>query len=145
MARAAKPLLALILLFSVATVGGCGKESYCNVPVGDATCQIDPNSPLYPGLNTMSGYEYLIGGYQGVVVVRTAWEEFVAYECTCPYDRGLLEMDEGYGNLVLRCPECGSQFSTFGDGFPLDGSLTSCPLYQYNTFYDGRLLYISNY
>ena len=86
----------------------------CNVPIGNATCQIDPNSPLYPGLNNTNGYEYLVGGYQGIVVVRTGWYDFVAYECTCPHDEGLLEMAKGYGNLVLECPECGSQFSTFG-------------------------------
>lgn len=135
--------IAALIVF--AALGSCDKERYCDVPVGDATCRIDPNSPLYPGLNTLSGYEYLYGGYQGMVVVRTGWNEFVAYECTCPHDHGRLEMDKGYGNLVLVCPECGSQFSTFGDGFPLDGSLTSCPLYRYNTYYDGVMLYISNY
>ena len=133
------------LAAACAAVCSCGKERMCNVPIGNATCQIDPNSPLYPGLNNTNGYEYLVGGYQGIVVVRTGWYEFVAYECTCPHDEGLLEMAKGYGNLVLECPECGSQFSTFGDGFPLDGSVTSCPLYQYNTYYDGSILYINNY
>jgi nitrite reductase/ring-hydroxylating ferredoxin subunit len=93
----------------------------------------------------MTGYEYLIGGYQGMAVIRTGWNEFMAYECTCPHDHGRLAMDKDYGNLVLRCPLCGSGFSTFGDGFPLDGSLTSCPLYHYNTYYDGAILYISTY
>ena len=133
------------LLLAASALCGCGKDHYCDVPIGDATCQIDPNSPLYPGLNTMTGYEYLIGGYQGMVVVRTGWNEFMAYECTCPHDHGRLAMDKDYGNLVLRCPLCGSGFSTFGDGFPLDGSLTSCPLYHYNTYYDGAILYISTY
>ena len=145
MAKANSILKTLVMMLAVAALGGCGKDYYCNVPVGDATCQIEPNSPLYPGLNTMSGFEYIYGGYQGVVVIRTGWDTFVAYECTCPHDHGRLEMDPDYGNLVLECPDCGSQFSTFGDGFPLDGSLTACPLYQYNTYYDGVLLYISNY
>lgn len=133
------------LLLAASALCGCGKDHYCDVPIGDATCHIDPNSPLYPGLNTMTGYEYLIGGYQGLAVIRTGWNEFMAYECTCPHDHGRLEMDKEYGNLVLRCPQCGSGFSTFGDGFPLDGSLTSCPLYHYNTYYDGAILYISTY
>ena len=133
------------LLLAASALCGCGKDHYCDVPIGDATCQIDPNSPLYPGLNTMTGYEYLIGGYQGMAVIRTSWNEFMAYECTCPHDHGRLAMDKDYGNLVLRCPLCGSGFSTFGDGFPLDGSVTSCPLYQYNTYYDGSILYINNY
>lgn len=133
------------LLLAASALCGCGKYHYCDVPIGDATCQIDPNSPLYPGLNTMTGYEYLIGGYQGMAVIRTGWNEFMAYECTCPHDHGRLAMDKDYGNRVLRCPLCGSGFSTFDDGFPLDGSLTSCPLYHYNTYYDGAILYISTY
>jgi len=133
------------IILAAAILSGCGKDYLCDVPIGNATCQIDPNSPLYPGLNTMTGYEYLYGGHQGIAVLRVAWDEFAAFECTCPHDRHRLEMDPDYGNLVLRCPECGSGFSTYGDGFPLDGSLTSCPLYQYNTFYDGRILYINNY
>ena len=139
------------LLLAASTLCGCGKDHYCDVPIGDATCQIDPNSPLYPGLNMVGSYQYLIGGYQGIVVIRTTMfkldegGEFLAYECTCPHDHGRLAMDKDYGNLVLRCPLCGSGFSTFGDGFPLDGSLTSCPLYHYNTYYDGAILYISTY
>lgn len=124
---------------------GCGKENACRVPIGDATCQVDPNSPLYPGINNPDGYEYLIGGYNGLVVIRTSWNEFVAYERSCPHDSARLEMADGYGNLVLQCPQCGSQFSTFGDGAPLEGSSTSCLLYKYATYYDGRILYISNY
>lgn len=123
----------------------CGKDYMCNVPFGDATCQIDPNSPLYPGINNCDGYEYLIGGYQGIVVVRTGWNDFAAYERTCPADSGQLEMAEGYGNIVLECPRCHSQFNTFDDGAPLSSSKTYCYLYQYGTHYDGRTLYISNY
>ncbi|MBO4599449.1 MAG: hypothetical protein J5641_01790 [Bacteroidales bacterium] len=126
-------------------MASCGKEYMCQVPIGDATCQIDPNSTLYAGLNTCDGYEYLVGGYQGIVVVRTNWSEFAAYERTCPADSGRLEMAEGYGNIVLECPRCHSQFNTFGDGAPLSTSVTSCYLYQYSTHYDGQTLYISNY
>ena len=137
--------IVLLLILAASLLAGCDKDRMCKVPIGDANCQIDPNSALYPGLNNLSGYQYLYGGYQGIVVIRTNWSEFVAYECTCPNDHGRLEMADGYGNLVLECPECGSQFSTFADGAPIEGSKTSCFLQQYNTYYDGRLLYISNY
>ena len=134
-----------ILLLSVILLGGCNKDRVCKIPLGDAACQLNPNSAEYPGLNNLSSYQYLVGGYQGIVVIRTSWSEFVAYERTCPHDEGRLEMAEGYGNLVLQCPDCGSQFSTFTDGTPMEGSLTSCQLRQYNTYYDGSVLYISNY
>lgn len=122
----------------------------CRVPIGDANFQIDPNSPMYPGINTCSGYEYFVGGYQGIVVLRTGWEEFAAYERTCPVDSGRLEMSQGYGNSILECPKCHSQFITYTTsdmpgGLPVDGSRTSCALTQYHTYYDGLTLYISNY
>ena len=132
-------LLTLILLYS------CGKENQCYVPIGDATCQIDPNSPIYAGINNCDGYEYLVGGYQGIVVVRTSWNDFAAYERTCPADSGRLEMASGYGNIILECPICHSQYNTFDDGAPLSTSHTYCYLYKYGTHYDGRILYISNY
>ena len=138
--------IVLLLILAASLLAGCDKDRMCKVPIGDANCQIDPNSALYPGLNNLSGYQYLYGGYQGIVVIRIGWSEFVAYECTCPYDHGRLEMAEDYdNNIFLECPECGSLFNTYADGAPIEGSKTSCFLQQYYTNYDGRLLYISNY
>ncbi len=133
-------VLAGLLFFS-----GCRKEGRCQVPIGEATCQIDPNSPLYPGINNCDGYEYLVGGANGLVVVRVSYHDFACYERSCPLDSGRLVMAEGYGNIVLECPKCHSQFNTFADGCPLEGSRTSCYLYKYSTYYDGNTLYISNY
>lgn len=132
--------LGLALLLS-----GCGKERACNIPIGEASCQIDPNSPYYSGINNCDGYEYIVGGHNGIVVIRTGWSDFVAYERTCPADTARLEINEEYGNIVLECPQCHSRFNTFADGCPLEGSTTSCFLYRYRTYYDGSLLYISNY
>lgn len=137
------PMLAAFLL--VAGVVGCKHDKVCDVPIGDATFQCDPNSPLNSGINNCDGYEYFTGGYNGVVVVRISYNEFAAYERTCPYDQERLVMADGYGNIVLECPSCGSRFNTFGQGVPLEGSKTSCYLYQYGTYYDGHTLYVSNY
>ena len=135
--------LTCCLLVSL-VISSCDKEKRCGVPIGDATCQIDPNSPLYPGLNVVGGFEYIVGGNNGIAVIRLSMSEFAAYERTCPHDTCRLEAPEEYAGLVLQCPQCGSQFSTFGDGVPLESSQTSCALYQYSTYYDGRTLYISN-
>lgn len=135
------PLALLALLW----LASCDKEKRCYVPIGDATCQLDPNSPLYAGLNSCDGYEYLVGGYNGIVVIRTGWNDFVAYERSCPVDTGRLEISPDNGNLILQCPKCGSRFSTFAGGAPVTGNTSPCYLYQYGTYYDGRILYISNY
>lgn len=133
--------LSLLLILTAA----CEKGRRCGVPIGDATCHIDPNSPDYPGINNCDGYEYLTGGANGLVVVRIGFNEFACYERSCPQDTGLLSMADGYGNIVLQCPKCQSQFNTFDNGSPLEGSRTHCFLYQYSTYYDGQTLFISNY
>ncbi len=139
-------LVAAVFLFSaVLALSSCNKEGRCHVLIGEATCQIDPNSPLYPGINNCDGYEYLVGGANGLVVVRVSYNDFACFERSCPLDSGRLEMAEGFGNIVLECPKCHSRFNTFADGCPLEGSRTSCYLYQYSTYYDGSTLYISNY
>ena len=137
--------LSVCLLCLLLLLVGCGKERACNIPIGEAACKIDPNSPMYAGINNCDGYVYLVGGNQGIVVVRTSWSEFAAYERTCPYDTARLEINPEYGNIVVECPKCHSRFNTYADGCPLDGSQTSCYLYEYGTNYDGSLLYISNY
>ena len=41
--------------------------------------------------------------------------------------------------LILECPSCGSQFLAI-DGTPLEGSATSCSLFQYDTRLNGTTL-----
>ena len=81
-------------------------------------------------------------GYSGIIVTRTGYDDFVAFEATCPGGCDeLLVTDAYWGNSVLCCPVCSSRFNSL-DGTSLDGSATPCPLYQYNTAFDGRLLSI---
>ena len=104
---------------------------------------IEPNSAYYSGLNNVGGYMYFTGGHRGVVVVRTAYDQFVAYERTCPADStSRVEISEEFGSSVLECPDCHSCFSVYADGVPLDGSATPCPLYQYSTSYSGGQLWV---
>ena len=134
-------LLPIVLSLSFLCFG-CNTHQ-CNIPIGSANCCIQPNSPLYSHLNNVGGYEYLTGGHRGLFVVRVAYDEFKCYERTCPFDStvAVLASDE-WGGVIVECPVCHSQFNTYSDGVPLDGSLTSCPLYQYSCTYDGRDLYI---
>ena len=138
-------ILHLLVLCSslLLLLASCNPETRCDTPMGDASCQLDLIQ--YPNLTGGNGYEYIVGGYQGVVVIRTSLEQYVAYERTCPHDHGRLSVSGDYGTAVLECPECHSCFNAFADGMPIDGSQTSCPLYQYSTHYASGILYISNY
>ena len=136
-----------VLVFSfyllVFCFASCNPETRCDTPMGDATCQLDLMQ--YDNLSNVGGYEYLVGGYQGIVVIRLGLEQYVAYERTCPHDHGRLSVSKDYAGSVLECPKCHSCFIADLDGIPLDGSQTSCPLYQYSTHYSAGTLYISNW
>ena len=135
--------LCLILLL---TLVSCKEGKDCHIAIGDANCQIEPTSPLYPGLNNVGGYEYIVGGNQGIIVIHNFLNEYYAFERSCPYDEGRLEMYEGYNNIVL-CPICGSLF-LLDDQNSQPLNITDkpyCTVYQYSTYFDGRILYISNW
>ncbi len=132
-----------VFLAGILLLCGCKDQERCNTPIGDARCTIEPDSPLYHSLNTVGGYEYLIGGYRGLVVIRTALNDFICFERACPACHEVaVEASSDWGASVLECPQCGSRFSSYTDGIPLDGSATRCPLNQYSTTFDGRSLHI---
>ena len=131
------PLLLLFLLLSA-----CGKND-CHVTIGETNFSIRPNEAEYYGLNNPGGYLYLTGGHRGIVVVRLAYDRFVAFERTCPEDNSTpVEISSDWGSSLLECPQCHSCFVVENDGIPLDDAATSCPLYQYNTIYSGGELWV---
>lgn len=133
----------LWVLFVVSALLSCNPENRCTVPIGDASCCIEPNSALYYELNHTGGYEYLTGGAHGLVVVRTALNEFVVFERTCPFCHdAIVSADLNWGGAIMTCPKCNTRFSTYTNGYPLDGGATECPLFQYSATYDGIFLYI---
>ena len=111
--------------------------------IGETNFSIRPNEAEYYGLNNPGGYLYLTGGHRGIVVVRLAYDRFVAFERTCPEDNSTpVEISSDWGSSLLECPKCHSCFVVENDGIPLDDAATSCPLYQYNTIYSGGELWV---
>lgn len=113
------------------------------MPIGLTNFKIEPNAAYYSGLNNVGGYMYLTGGHRGVVVVRQAYDQFVAYERTCPADStSAVKVSDEWGSAILECPQCKTRFIVDADGMPMDGGATSCPLYQYSTSYSGGVLWV---
>ena len=131
---------------------------FCNK---DKPCQDFPdtyiNITLQP--NTMDyipagGYVYVTANYpsRGIIVYRQFTDQFLAFERTCPYDPYGCCLDddatqctrlivEGSGIIIIdSC--CLSRY-LMTDGSPFEGP-SSCPLYQYQTYYDGTYLRIFN-
>lgn len=143
-------LAALLCLLGSLTFAGCDPTSACHVPIGDVGFTIQPNDAMYSDLNSVGGncilhygpYGQYVG-HVGVIIVRTGLNDFVAYEATCPLDTNTaLQISDSLGSAVIECPRCGSLFSTYTDGVPLKGSATSCPLFPYQTTYNGEDLTI---
>ncbi len=135
-----KALPYLLLALSTIALTSCGREQRCNVPIGMTNFTIEPNSAYYSGLNNVGGYMYLTGGHRGVVVIRTAYDQFVAYERTCPADSTSAVEVTSEWSFILECPKCHTLFAVNADGYPMDGGATACPLYQYSTTYSGGIL-----
>lgn len=140
MARSRRFSRLIILVSSLLLCLSCKNEE--EAPVGYVNFTIDPNSPMYSNLNTVGGYEYLVGGYRGVVVFRYSWDEFFAYERACPKDNETAVVVDTASSVILICPKCGSKF-IYTDGTPIEGPAKS-PLRSYSTHYDGNVLHVYN-
>lgn len=114
----------------------------CRTPFGEGG-ELDLLQPDFLSLYNNPGETLVINrGYRGILVHCTNVSEYVAFECACPHclDVGM-NPDDPHRASLLECPQCGSRFDVYF-GNPLDGAATSCILYQYRTYYDGRYLSI---
>ncbi|MCQ2327290.1 MAG: hypothetical protein MJZ71_06965 [Bacteroidales bacterium] len=134
----------LFTLFSCLLLNSCNDEfdewGYVNF-------YIDPNGTEYYNLNIGSRcWEYFYGGNRGVIVFRTSYYDFAAYERTCTVKdcHGRVEVDEET-NLTITCPDCGAQYLCV-DGSPLavPGNKAKRALFSYCAYFDGLNLYVYN-
>lgn len=133
---------ALFVIPFMMLFAACGGDR-CRTPFGEG-CSIDLSLPEFNSLYNNPGETQIIYnyGYRGILVRCVDFSEYVAFECACPHCReARMEPDDPRRASMLTCPECGSRFEViFGN--PLDGALTACMLFQYNTYFDGRYLSI---
>ncbi len=137
--------LLYILPILLVALSGCKKEEEApEMPYVAVNISLDPNGTQYINLNPVNGWETINGGYNGILVFRKSVNEFMAYERACPYHpttAGAQVRVEDSG-ITCFCPECNSRY-ILTDGTPFDGP-SRWPLRQYQTVYDGAMLYISN-
>lgn len=127
------PILTCLLLLSC-------QPDHCNTPFGaGGTIDLIDYSNLY---NHVGGTEMISCGYKGVLVRCSGFSEYTAFECACPHDHEVrMQPDDSKEAVILTCPSCGSRFELI-NGAPLEGSATSCMLYQYGVAVEGTLLSI---
>jgi hypothetical protein len=153
-------LMTMMIAWTTIMFNACGKSENNNpdVPVVNIYLSIDPNSTLFLELNAVGGWIYLdeVPGVdirypsRGIIVYRQDVTLFKAYERQPP-------------NAPFQCCDANQNCTKLivGDNYPfvkdtctetmyslLDGTIFSgegqFPLIQYNAFYDGGLLHISN-
>ncbi len=133
----------LFIMFSFSVFFSCSKDQTGTIPYVYVNFYIQPNSTLYQKLTTIGGWEYITGGYNGIVVYRASQDEFVAFDRACPYDykNGCrIVVETSFTTTIDSC--CGSRF-LLNDGSPFKGP-ASVSLKQYKTSYDGNSLHVSN-
>lgn len=136
--------LILLILF-IFLSPRCKKDKQQNeIPVVAVSIAIDPNSTEYIHLNAVNGWEYLTGGYRGILVFRASPNGFMAYERACPYDwnQTSTRIVVDSSGITAVCPSCKSKF-ILTDGSPYSGP-SPYPMKQYQTSYNGATLYIYN-
>lgn len=133
--------VALIFFFHFSFFTSCSRDNLCDTPFGDGAA-IDIYQPDFAALLSVGGTLTINRGYKGIFIRRVSFSDFVAFECACPHcHEERLTPDPDWNGAVLQCSSCHSQFET-EYGNPLNGSATSCPLFEYRTHFDGYTLEI---
>tara|TARA_B110000444_G_scaffold143979_1_gene134725 strand:+ start:1239 stop:1655 length:417 start_codon:yes stop_codon:yes gene_type:complete len=123
---------------------GCEPQSpFPNTYVNIA---IPINMPEYNNLTIPLGYEYIIGGLGGIIILRDLDNNFIAYDRACTYEMDadcIITGESTTYDAILHCGNCcESKFIV------VDGSVTEGPanqaLKRYNTSLNGEVLYITN-
>jgi nitrite reductase/ring-hydroxylating ferredoxin subunit len=135
-------ILSLLLIINFS----CSKKEQTDnpIPTVQVNFSLNPNSTEYIELNVVNGSVSLTGGYRGIIVFRKSVNEFMAYERACPNDwqNPNARINVEQSGITAVCPVCNSKFVLL-DGSPYQGP-SSYPLKQYQTSYDGTLLYVFN-
>lgn len=129
-------------LLCMVMMASCGKN-VCKAPIGDARCEINLLNPDAYNLNHAGGMVKAYGGNMGLWIVNTGLE-YAVYEATCPHCGNVATDTISGWEGLLQCRVCESRFSTYSDGYPLNGSVSECPLYRYSCVQEGYSLHIYN-
>ena len=138
----------LIPLFLVAIITGCRKDAptaTTGVPNVTVNTSIDVDNGFYPALQNVGGWEYISGGYGGILVLCYSPGNYYAFDMGCPYDcetnsKAIIQVQPG--NITAKCPVCGTTYNLYG------GTVTKGPgsiaLKQYQANFQDPYIYITN-
>ena len=113
------------------------------VPLVNVDFTININEPSFFNLTNITGWVYVTGGSQGILIYRNNIDQFTAYDRHTPYnvdDNCRVSVEED--GITVK-DECGDSSWLIIDGSIISGP-ASQPLKQYNTQFSGSLLRVFN-
>ncbi len=147
-----------IPLFFIYIFSSCGNND--DHPIPDINVDFSINLVYDPeffylqtqgsaGIIHSSDIGYLSLGYNdnGIIIYNAGFNEFYAFDCTCPYDlpdNVAVELSEINGIAV--CPVCSSQYVFPSMGVPTLNSPARWALKEYKAYYNPNTgdLFVSN-
>ncbi len=137
------PYRTLLFLLLIASAG-CKKSQPGGVPPVSVDISININNPAYNALAVPSGWLYLSGGSQGLIVYRNSADQFTALDRHCPYQTGeLCRVFVDSSEVIARDSLCCHSAFLITDGAVVQGP-SALNLQRYNTSFNGTTLRIFN-
>jgi nitrite reductase/ring-hydroxylating ferredoxin subunit len=136
--------ISILFIFLGLLISSCDKNNNI-IPSVFVDRTIFITQPQYNQLNAIGGWVYLNDeGVRGIIVYRKTIDEFRAYDRNCTYDPAEVcaTVDVESSGLSAKCPCCNSVFE-LTDGLVINPPATVA-LKQYQTFFDGAALRITN-
>jgi len=131
-----------LFFLTLTLIGGLPScENQNPVPEVYVNFIVELNNPTFLPLNSVGSSIYIpYEGNKGIIVTRSSFEKFSAYDATCTYDP-----EHEWGQVVIESSfisakdtVCGSQFSLMLDGIVTDGP-AGLSLTQYVADYNPNL------
>ena len=129
----------------------CENDSVNIIPNVRFTAEINLDNPQYSGSNpfiVMPGGNNRYVGVNGVVIFEISPTDFYAFDLMCTHQH---EQTGAYfaeivnpGDIVLVCPECGSEFNVAAEYGSVVKGPAKWPLKRYQTSASGNILRIWN-
>lgn len=135
--------LTAIVLFQGFVFSGC-KQNKSVIPYVQFNVVVNVQDPQYQSLNGIGGWAYVEGGSKGLIVFRTDFNKFMAYDRHCPYKSSDACSKVSVDDIPVYATDtcCASKFQLI-DGAPIEGP-AAIGLQQYNTSFDGNIIQIWN-
>lgn len=133
-----------LALLGVTSLWSCEDMNTSGIPYAPVNFQIVVSNPDFVALQAVGGYVNITGGSRGIIIYRASPDEFRAYDRHCtfmPQEGCRVTIDNT--DIFAVCDQCCSSKFLIVDGSPVEGP-AALGLLQYNTSFNGNVLWITN-